>query len=368
MRRRALHRRAFLRTGAAAALSSPGLAAPAIAQAAPEIRWRMTSSFPKSQEILFGAGQQLARYVAEATDNRFQIQANAAGELATSRQALDVVRSGSVECAHTLLAFHAAKDMTLALGTGLPFGLNARLQQSWWSFGGGDDIVNAALEKHGAHGIPAGLIGAQMGGWFKKEINTLDDLKGVRFRIAGLGAPILAKVGAVPVDVQHADLMAALASGTLDGAEFLCPHDDERLGLAKVAKYNYGPCWWESAGMAHLVVNLDRWGGLPAAYRAVLARACDAVGAHMLARYDAVNPPALKRLIAAGVSIRQFPQSILEACYRANVEHLGELAAKDAHFKKAMDSATAFQKSHLKWIQVSDHANDSLLLAVNGKA
>ncbi len=358
-----------MRTGAAVAFSSPAVAAPAIAQSAPEVRWRMASSFPKSQETLFGAGQQLCRFVAEATDNRFQIQANAAGELATRRQALAVVRSGAVECAHTPLSFHASRDtMTLGLGAGLPFGLSARQQMSWWLNGGGADIVNAALARIGAYGVPAGVIGGQMGGWFKREINALEDLKGLRFRITGLGGPIFARVGAVPVEMPHVDVVAALESNSLDGAEFLCPQDDERLGLVRVARYNYGPSWWESAGMVHLVINLERWEALPAAYRAALARACDAVSMRMLARHDWVAPPALRRLVSAGAVVRPFPQPVLEACHRATVEHFGEVAAKDPLFKKGMDSVSAFLREHVQWLQMSDHAFDSLQIAVNTRA
>lgn len=357
-----------MRTGAAVAFSSPVVATPAIAQSAPEVRWRMSSSFSKSQETLFGAGQQLCRFVAQATDDKFQIQANAAGELATRRQALDVVRSGAVECAHTPLSFHAARDMTLGLGTGLPFGLNARQQLSWWLLGGGADIVNTALRPLGAYGIPAGIIGAQMGGWFKKQINALEDLKGLRFRISGLGAPIFGRIGAVPVDMPHADVRAALESNGLDGAEFLCPHDDERLGLVRAASYNYGPCWWDSAGMVHLVVNLEKWDALPPAYRAVLARACDAVSMHMLAKHDWINPPALRRLVSAGAVIRQFPQSVLEACHRASDEHFGKIAAKDPQFKRGLESTTAFLKEHLQWLQVSGQAFDAFQIAINSRA
>jgi TRAP-type mannitol/chloroaromatic compound transport system substrate-binding protein len=278
-----------------------------------------------------------------------------------------VVASGTVECAHTPLSFHVAKDMTLALGAGLPFGLNARHQQSWWAHGGGAKLVNDALKALGAYGIPAGTTGPQTGAWLKKEINTLEDLKGLRFRINGLGAPIFARIGAVPLEMPHADVVAALESNAIDGAEFLCPQDDERLGLAKVAKYNYGPCWWESAGMVHLVVNLEKWNALPKPYRAVLARACDAVNLGMLARYDAINPPALRRLVTAGTLLRQFPQPVLEVCHRASVEHFAELAAKDAKFKKGMESATAFLRDHLQWLQASDHAYDALQIAIHGR-
>ena len=188
-----MRRREFLQAGAATALAAPALAAPAIAQSAPEIKWRLTSSFSKTVETMFGTAQIVCRYIAEATDNKFQIQPYAAGELAPSRQALDAVSSGSVECAHTPTYFYVGKDPTLGFGTGIPFGLNSRQQQSWWTFGGGAEIVNTSLKRLNVVGIPAGITGAQMGAWFKKEIDSVDDLKGLalphqRAGRAGVGA------------------------------------------------------------------------------------------------------------------------------------------------------------------------------------
>jgi TRAP-type mannitol/chloroaromatic compound transport system substrate-binding protein len=328
----------------------------------------MTSSFPRSLDTLFGASQMLCRFVAEATDNKFQIQAYSAGELATSRQALEVVTSGAVECAHTPLSFHASKDATLSFGGGVPFGLNAHHQQSWWSIAGGGDIINASLKKYNAYGIPAGCTGAQMGGWFKREITSVDDLKGLRFRINGMGGPVLDKVGVVVFDLPSADVIGALENGVIDGAEFLCPHDDERLGLAKLAKYNYNPCWWESSGSVHLVVNLEKWNGLPKVYQAALNHACCSVRTWLLVKYDAVNPPALKRLIASGAVIKQFPQPVMEACHRAATEYFAELAAKDASFKRALDSVNAYRKEHFQWWQMADFALDSFNAAVRSRA
>jgi TRAP-type mannitol/chloroaromatic compound transport system substrate-binding protein len=327
----------------------------------------MTSSFPKSLDTLFGAGKTLCRYVAEATDNKFQIQAYSAGELATSRQALDVVSSGAVECAHTPLSFHLNKDMTMAFGAGLPFGLNERHQQSWWTFGGGAEIVNASLKKFNALGLPAGSTGAQMGGWFKREITSVEDLKGLRIRINGMGGAILERLGATSSEMPHADVIAALENNAIDGAEFICPHDDERLGLVRVARYNYNPCWWESSGTVHLVANLDKWNALPKPYQAVIARACDSANTWMLAKYDALNPPALKRLVAAGALIRPFPQPVMEACYRAANEYFAEFAAKDASFKRALDSVNAYRKDHLHWWQIAEHALDSFMIATRGR-
>ena len=189
-----MRRRQFLRAGAATALAVPTLAAPAVAQSAPDIKWRMTSSFSKSMEVMFGTAQMLCRYVSEATDGKFQIVAHAAGELASSQQALDAVSSGSVECAHTPAYFYFNKDSALGFGTGFPFGLNSRQQLSWWTFGGGGDIVNSALKRLNVHGIPAGLTGVQMGAWFKKEINSLDDGELIVFVFITIGA-ILSGMG-----------------------------------------------------------------------------------------------------------------------------------------------------------------------------
>jgi TRAP-type mannitol/chloroaromatic compound transport system substrate-binding protein len=363
-----VHRRRFVQGGAVAALAVQGVTAPAVAQSAPAIKWRMTSSFPKSIDTMFATAQVLCRYIAEATDNNFSIQPFAAGELAGGRQALEAVTSGSAECAHTPLYFFAGKSPTLGFGSGLPFGLNARHQQAWWSFGGGAEFVNAALKKFNAYGIPAGQTGTQMGAWFKKEINSLDDLKGLRFRVGALGGPILSRVGVVPHDLAYADVYAALENGTIDGAEFICPYDDEKLGFVRVAKYNYYPCWWESAGMMHMVVNLDSWNALPKSYQAIVARACDAANARMLARYDALNPPALKRLVAAGAVLRPFPQPVLAACYKAANEHFAEIAAKDALFKRALDSTSAFRKEQALWWQIAEHAYDSFTLGARGRS
>jgi TRAP-type mannitol/chloroaromatic compound transport system substrate-binding protein len=130
-----------------------------------------------------------------------------------------------------------------------------------------------------------------------------------------------------------------------------------------VARYNYWPCWWESAGMVHLVVNLQKWNALPSHYRAVVHRACDAADVHLLAKYDWVNPSALRRLIAAGAVIRPFPQPVMEAFYRATNEHFAEVAAKDPQFKKANDSVNAFRRDHLQWLQISEHALDGFLIS-----
>ena len=260
--------------------------------------------------------------------------------------------------------FYFYKDPVLGVGSGLPFGLNARHQLSWWTFGGGNEIINAALKKFNVYGIPAGSTGAQMGAWFKKEINTLEDLKGLRIRVGALGAPIFERVGAKAHYLSHADVYAALETGTIDAAEFICPHDDERLGIAKLAKYNYHPCWWESGGMVHLIVNLERWNALPKPYRAIVERACNSANSWMLARYDALNPACAE----APGGCRRHPQ-VLSAAHpggllQGHQRPLRRGCSQGRGLQEGLDSVNAFRREQLPWWQIAEYAYDTISLGI----
>ena len=359
------HRRAALTAFAAA---GPALvAAPAIAQSSPTIHWRLTSSFPKQLDTLFGTNEMLAKYLSEATDGKFQVQNFSAGEIVPGLQALDAVQNGTVECAQTALYFYTGKDPSLAIGTGLPFGLNTRMQHSWWHFGGGKEFVNEVLAKFGVVGLAAGNSGAQMGGFFRKELQGPADLQGLKFRISGLGGEVLQKLGVVPQQLAAGDVYPALERGTLDAAEFVGPYDDEKLGFVKVAKYYYAPGWWEGGAMMHLVVNKEKLAELPPAYRAILAQACEAANNWMLAKYDAVNPPALRRMVAAGAELRVFPPSIMEASLKAANELYAELSAKNADFKRGYESMTAFRALALPWWQLNEFSYDTFMVRTRGR-
>ena len=361
-----LKRRQLL-TGGATALAAGAVASPAIAQGAPEIKWRLTSSFPRILDTIFGTAQTISKYIAEATDNRFQVQTFPAGEIVPGLQALDAVQNGSVECAQTPVYFYFGKDPTLAFGTGVPFGLNARLSLSWWHFGGGAEIINETLAKFNTVGFPCGNSGCQMGGFFRKELNDLEDLKGLKFRIGGLGGQVLAKLGIVPQQIAPGDVYPALEKGTIDAAEFVGPYDDEKLGLHKVAKYYYAPGWWEGGAMLHLVVNGGKWGELPKHYQALVFHACEAANNWMLAKYDAVNAAALRRLIGGGAELKHFPPAIMEASLKAANELYAELAGKSPDFKRALDSMTAFRAEQLPWWQLNEFAYDAFMVRTRGR-
>jgi TRAP-type mannitol/chloroaromatic compound transport system substrate-binding protein len=360
-----IHRRNVL-AGAGLAASA-AVAAPALAQTAPTIRWRLTSSFPKQLDTIFGTAQTLAQYVSEATEGRFQIQTFAAGEIVGGLQALDAVQNGTVECAQTPIYFYVGKEPALALGTGLPFGLNARHQHSWWHFGGGDKIINEVLAKFNTVGLVMGQSGTQMGGFFRKELKDVSDLNGLKFRIGGLGGQVLAKLGVVPQQIAGGDVYPALERGTIDAAEFVGPYDDEKLGFYKVAKYYYAPGWWEGGAMLHLIINQAKYNELPKHYQSILFHACEAANNWMLAKYDAVNAAALRRMIAAGTELRAFPQPIMEASLKAANELYAELSAKSADFKKGYDSMAAFRAEQLPWWGVNEYAYDTFMVRTRGR-
>lgn len=348
--------------GAGSLVAASGVSMPAIAQSAPEIKWRLTSSFPKSLDTIFGTAQAFTRFVAEATDNKFQIQAFAAGEIVPGLQALDAVSSGAIECCHTPTYFYTGKDPVLGFGTGLPFGPNARMQQSWWHQGGGEKIINEALAKFNVISFAAGNSGTQMGGWFRKEINTVEDLKGLKFRIGGTGGAVLSRLGVVPQQIAPGDIYPALEKGTIDAIEFVGPYDDEKLGFNKVAKYYYYPGFWEGGAMLHLCVNIEQWNRLPKSYQAIVQQSCESANTFMLAKYDQVNAPALKRLVGKGTELRGFSQPIIEAAYEAAKGYYAEIAAQNPAFKAALDSVDAYLAEQYLWWQIGEYSYDSLMI------
>ncbi|MFA5123663.1 TRAP transporter substrate-binding protein [Zavarzinia sp.] len=357
-----MKRREFLTAAAGATAAATAVAAPAIAQTAPEVKWRLTSGFPKSLDTIFGAAEVFSKYVSDATDGKFQIQVFAAGEIVGTFQAVDAVESGTVEMAHTASYYYVGKNPTFGAITALPFGLNPRQQNAWLYYGGGNELVNEFTAKHKIRAFPGGNTGTQMGGWFRKEIKTVEDLKGLKMRIAGLAGQIMAKLGAVPQQVAGGDIYPSLERGTIDAAEWVGPYDDEKLGFYKVAPYYYYPGWWEGGATLHFFVNMDKWAELPKSYQAVLEAAAAAANVMMQAKYDAVNPAAIQRLVANGTQLRPYSSEMMQAAYTAAQELYGEISAQNADFKKIADSLTAFRDQEYLWFQVAEYTYDSFMI------
>ena len=356
-----MKRRNFLSTAAIGA-AAVTLAAPAIAQSMPKVAWRLSSGFPKSLDTIYGAAEVFAKSVSDATDGNFQIQPFAAGEIVKTPELAEAVGNGTVEIGHTASYYYWGKDPSYALGTAVPFGLNARGANAWHYHGGGIDLMNAFYAKQNLYGLPGGNTGAQMGGWFRKEITSVADLAGIKMRIGGMGGKVMEALGVVPQQIPGGDIYPALERGTIDAAEWVGPYDDEKLGFNKVAPFYYYPGFWEGGPTLHFLMNLGKWNELPAAYKAIVTSAAAQANVDMMAKYDAKNPAALRSLVAGGAQLRPYPQDVMEAAFAASNALYSTLSAENADFKTIFDSMQAFRNEQNLWIQVSEYTFDSFMI------
>lgn len=360
----AVSRRKFLRTAAVggAGLASATVAAPAIAQSMPEVKWRQTTSWPKSLDTLYGGAEHIAARVAALTDGKFQIQTFAAGEIVPGLQVLDAVQNGTVECGHTALYYYFGKDDAFVFGSALPFGMNSRMQNAWLIHGGGLELLNEFLKGYNVYAMPGGNTNCQMGGWFRKQIVKVDDLKGLKFRLGGFAGKIMQRIGVVPQQIAGGDIYPALEKGTIDGAEWVGPYDDEKLGFVKVAKFYHYPGWWESNSTTGFIANLEKWNALPKLYKDALTSACLESSQWVSTKYDALNSAALKRLASQGMQLQPFTPEVMDACYKAAHEVYAEINQKNPAFKKLYDSYTTFMADGYLWHQVADYTMDSYMI------
>jgi TRAP-type mannitol/chloroaromatic compound transport system substrate-binding protein len=361
-----MKRRQFLQA-AGVGLAATAVAKPAIAQSMPEIKWRLSSGFPKSLDTIYGGAEVIAKYVSEASDNRFQIQPFAAGEIVGTFQLADAVSNGTVEMGQTASYYYVGKDPTFAFPTAIPWGLNPRQENAWMYHGGGIDLMNEFFAKHNLYGMPAGNTGTQMGGWFRKEIKGVQDLQGLKMRIGGLAGQVMQKLGLVPQQIPGGDIYPALERGTVDAAEWVGPYDDEKLGFNKVAPYYYYPGFWEGGAQITAFVNLAKWNELPKAYKSLLTAACGYANVDMQAKYDARNPAALRRLVTGGAQLRPFPQELLEASYKAANELYDELSQKNPEWKKVYEPYRTFRNEEYIWFQVAEYTYDNFMIRARAR-
>ena len=349
-----MERRSFLRK-AGAGVAAGAVAAPALAADLPTIKWRCASSFPKSLDTIYGGADVVAKRVAAATGGKFQIQVFASGEIVPGPGVFDAVKDGTVECGHTCSYYFIGKDPTFAFETAVPFGLNSRQQTAWMMEGGGLELFREFFKDYNIYNIPCGNTGAQMGGWFRREVKTVADLQGLKFRCGGLAGQVLAKLGVVPQQIPGGDIYPALEKGTIDAAEWIGPYDDQKLGFNKVAKYYYYPAWWEGGPQISTYVNAKKWAELPKEYQAMIEAACAETDAEMCARYDAKNPVALKQLLGSGIKMLPFPKDVMEASYKAAQEYFAETSAKNPEFKKIYDDYKKFMDEQNFWFRVAEN-------------
>ncbi len=312
---------------AAPAAAAPAAAPAPAATAAPattgtQIRWRLASSFPKSLDTIFGAAEEMAGYVKAATGGKFEISVAAAGELMPAFGVVDGVQAATVEMAHTAPYYFFGKDPTFALGCAIPFGLNARQMTAWMLEGNGMKLMREFYAGFNIVNFVGGNTGAQMGGWWRKEIKSMADVKGAKFRVGGFGGKIFEAIGGVPQNIPGGEIYQALEKGTIDAAEWVGPYDDEKLGFYKVAPFYAYPGWWEGGPQLDFFVNNKAYEALSAEYKAILESACNYAAVRMLAKYDARNPAALKRLVGNKVKLFRFPKDVMDGAFKAAIGDL----------------------------------------------
>jgi TRAP-type mannitol/chloroaromatic compound transport system substrate-binding protein len=348
-----MERRSFLKK-AGVGLAAGAVAMPAIAQNAPTIKWRLASSFPKSLDTIYGGAEHMAKRVSDATGGKFQIQVFAAGEIVPGPGVLDAVKDGTVEMGHTASFYFFGKDPTFAFDCAVPFGMTMRQLDAWMRHGNGGKLMGEFFAKSNIVSIPCGNTGTQMAGWFRKELKTVEDLKGLKMRIGGYAGAVMSKLGVVPQQIPGGDIYPALEKGTIDASEWIGPYDDQKLGFNKVAKFYYYPGWWEGGTTLSAYINAKKFAELPKEYQVILQDACAEAHADMMAKYDAKNPTALKQLVGSGTQLRPLPKEIMDASYKAAMELYAETSAKNADFKKVYDDYKKFMDDQNLWHRIAE--------------
>ena len=341
---------------APAAASLAAIAAtPAFGQQTSEkLKWRLTSSFPKNLDTLYGAANTIARTVGEMTDGKFELVPFGAGEIVPGLQVLDAVANATVECGHTYTGYYIGKNPSFIFDGSLPFGFTPRMQNAWMMFGDGRKLMDEVYDSFGVVALPAGQTGGQMFGWFRKELKTPADFVGLKMRTAGFGGKVMAKLGAVPQQIAGGDIYPSLERGTIDACEWVGPYDDEKLGFNKVAKYYYTPGVMELEAINQLMINKAAWAGLPPRYQAILKYACNYAMTEMMASYDAKNAEAIARLVAGGAQLSVLPEEIVKALRGALEAVLDEEAAQNEQFKKILANWRKFRADQHRWFSIAD--------------
>jgi TRAP-type mannitol/chloroaromatic compound transport system substrate-binding protein len=348
-----MERRSFIRNTGLAGVLAAG-AAPAIVQAQANIRWRLASSFPKALDTIYGAAETFSKKVSEMSGGKFTISVHAGGELMPAFGVVDGVQNGTVEMAHTAPYYFFGKDETFALACAIPFGLNSRQMTAWMYEGNGLKLMREFYAQYNIISFPMGNTGAQMGGWFRKEIKTVADYKGLKFRVGGFAGKVVERLGGVPQNIPGGEIYQALEKGTIDAAEWVGPYDDQKLGFNKVAPFYHYPGWWEGGPQLDLYVNTKAYEGLPGEYKAIIEAAAAYAHTSMQAAYDARNPEALKQLVAAGTKVVAFNKSVLDAAFKEAMALYSELSAKNPNWKKVYSDYANFRRDQNLWFRFTE--------------
>ncbi|MBI5722312.1 MAG: ABC transporter substrate-binding protein [Burkholderiales bacterium] len=354
-----MERRSFVQGAGLAGVLAAGIAPAVHAQA--NIRWRLSSSFPKSLDTLYGQSEIFAKMVRDMSGGRFQITVHGPGELVPAFGKVEAIQNGTVEMACTAPYYFFGKDETFALACAIPFGLNARQMTAWMHEGNGLKLTRDFYKAYNIVNFPAGNTGAQMGGWFRKEIKSLADVKGLKFRTGGFSGRVFERLGGVPQNIPGGEIYQALEKGTIDAAEWVGPYDDQKLGFNKVAPFYAYPGWWEGGPQLENWVNAKAWEALPNEFKAMIEVACGHSLMDMMARYDAKNATALKQLVAGGAKLFPFPKDLMDAAFKESMALYSEISAKNANWKKVYDDFSAFRRDANLWFRYTEATFDDFM-------
>lgn len=357
-----MERRSFIRKTGIAGVIAAGTA-PAIVHAQTAVRWRLASSFPKSLDTIFGGAEVFSKAVSEMTGGKFQISVHAGGELMPAFGVIDGVQNGTVECCHTVPYYFFGKDPTFAIGSAIPFGLNTRQMNAWTFEGNGQKLMREFYANYNMTSFACGNTGAQMGGWFRKEIKSVADFKGLKFRVGGFAGKVIERMGGVPQNLPGGEVYQALEKGTIDAAEWVGPYDDEKLGFAKVAPNYAYPGWWEGGPQVDLFVNRKAFDSLSSEYKAIIKSATALAHVDMTAKYDALNPAALKRLVAGGVKLFRFPKDTMDAAFKESMALYSELSSSNPAWKKVYEDYSNFRRDQNLWFRFTEAGFDNFMQA-----
>jgi TRAP-type mannitol/chloroaromatic compound transport system substrate-binding protein len=354
-----MERRSFVHGAGIAGVLAAGVAPAVHAQAA--IRWRLTSSFPKALDTLFGVNDVFAGKVKAMSGGKFEITTHAPGELVPAFGTVDALQNGTVEAANTAPYYYFGKDETFALGCAIPFGLNSRQMTAWMVEGNGLKLMREFYAGYNIINFPMGNTGAQMGGWFRKEIKSMADFKGIKFRCGGFAGKVVERIGGVPQNIPGGEIYQALEKGTIDAAEWVGPYDDQKLGFQKVAKNYAYPGWWEGGPQLDLHINTKAWEALSAENKAIVEAAAAFAHVDMQAKYDGKNAAALKTLVAGGAKLFPFPKDLMDAAFKESIALYSEISARNPKWKKVYDDYSAFRKEANLWFRFTEARFDSFM-------
>ncbi len=355
-----MERRSFVRQAGLAGILAAG-AAPAVVHAQANIRWRLTSAFPKALDTIYGAADTFAKSISDMSGGKFQISVHPSGELVGGFGQVDALQNGTVEMAHTAPYYYFGKDPAFAIGCAIPFGLNSRQMTAWMVEGNGMKLMREFYSNYNIINFIGGNTGAQMGGWWRKEIKSLADIKGMKFRTGGFSGVIFGKLGGVAQSIPGGEIYQALEKGTIDAAEWVGPYDDEKLGFNKVAPFYGYPGFWEGGPQLDFFINTKAYNSLSAEYKAMIEAASMEAATVMQARYDARNPAALKRLVAGGTKLFRFPKDMLDAAFKESMATYADLSAKNPAWKKIYEDYSAFRRDQNLWFRFAEAGFDDFM-------